>query len=63
MTTRKKRAIQPNYVKNTQGKTTHVYLTIDDYKVLMDDFQKYDQAKKKEGIRWKKLVSSKKRLR
>lgn len=49
---KKKNVIAPQYVKNHQGKTTHIYLPIEAYEVLSKKLTEYEKIKKEEGIRW-----------
>ena len=43
--------IEPQYIKNSKGKTTHVYLPYKTFEYIEDQLKQYDKVKKK-GIRW-----------
>jgi hypothetical protein len=49
---KKKNTVWPQYVKNAQGKTTHVYLPIEAYEAINKELEEYKQVQKQEGIRW-----------
>ena len=40
---KRKSIIKPLYVKNAQGKTTHVYLDINSYEVAVKELKKYEK--------------------
>jgi|GEM_PF-5620752 len=56
----KKIKIEPLYIKNKAGKTTHVYLDIEAYDVIMKARKEFDEIKKKTGIRWVRISGGKK---
>lgn len=56
---KKKNIIAPQYVKNAQGKLTHVYLPIDAYEVLSKKLKEYEEIKKEEGVRWVQISQEK----
>ena len=58
---KKKEYIEPQYIKNSKGKVTHVYLPIDDYEIIQKRLKKWEQIQKKEGVRWVKVSPVKKK--
>ena len=40
------------YVKDSKGKTTHIYLPIKEYAKITKQLKEYEQIKKKEKIKW-----------
>jgi hypothetical protein len=50
-----KNKIYPQYIKNSKGKPTHVYLSIEVYNAMSENIKKYEKIKKKEKIRWVKI--------
>ncbi|MFH0898617.1 MAG: hypothetical protein V1855_03490 [bacterium] len=59
----KKNIVWPQFVKNDQGKTTHVYIPIEAYEIINKELEEYEKIKKKEDIRWIKVTSTKKMCR
>jgi hypothetical protein len=56
---KKKSVIAPQYVRSHQGKTTHVYLSIEAYEALSKKLKEYEKIKKEEGVRWVQISQEK----
>ena len=54
--------IKPQYVKDSKGKTTHIYIPYIIYKSIENRLKEYDCVKKKEGIKWIQISKEKKAL-
>ena len=55
-------AIKPQYVKDSKGKTTHIYIPYLNYKSIEDKLKEYERVKKEEGIKWIQISKEKKSL-
>ena len=55
--------LNPGFLKNAKGKTTHAYIEIDEYNAAIKEIRKFEKIKKKEGIRWVRVSDEKKSLR
>lgn len=52
--------LNPGFLKNSKGKTTHAYLEIDEYNAAMKEIKKFEKIKKEEGVRWIQVSGKKK---
>lgn len=48
-TNKKKKNIGPYFIKNSSGKTTHVYLSLDTYERMMKKVDEYKKNTKRKG--------------
>ncbi len=51
--------IEPNYVKDSRGRTTHVYLPYNAYEKILKRLEEYERVKKREGVRWVQVSGKK----
>jgi len=58
---KKRNIVWPQYVKNPQGKTTHVYLPIEAYEALNKELNVYEKIKKEKGVRWVRISQERQR--
>ncbi len=53
--TKKNDVIEPLFVKNAQNKTTHVYLSLEDYQFVLKRLKEWDKIQKEKGVKWVKI--------
>jgi hypothetical protein len=56
----KKKNTWPQYVKNSRGAVTEIYLPIDVYQNIREELEDYETIQKKEGIKWVQVPAKKK---
>jgi hypothetical protein len=52
--------VWPQYLKNSKGTVTHVYLPIEAYEAIDKELKEYEKIQKAEGVAWVKVPAAQK---